>query len=146
MNQTGWILCAAATAAAVSVAVTLLLGHRHSGDSEAELHAWMHANLKLSAEQDAALHSLESAYESRRLKLRAEIDEAGSDLAAALRKGDLQAPEAQEAMTRLDRLQAELRKATLEHFFAMKDHLDPAQSEKLLDWVAESIAAHGNDD
>ncbi|MEZ5326929.1 MAG: periplasmic heavy metal sensor [Verrucomicrobiales bacterium] len=146
MNRTVWMLVAAAIAAAVSVSITLLLGHRHSGDSEAELHAWMHENLNLTREQDGILHPLEQAYEQRRLKLHEEIKRAGNQLGGALRKGDLQSQEAQDALTHLDRLQADLRRATLEHFFVMKDHLDPAQSEKLLEWVAESISPHGHHD
>ncbi|MCB1096929.1 MAG: periplasmic heavy metal sensor [Verrucomicrobiae bacterium] len=142
MNRTAWVLSAAAIAAVVSVSITLLLGHRHSGNSEAELHTWMHENLNLSAEQDGILHPLEQVFEKRRLKLHEEIEQAGNQLGAALRKGDLQSQEAQDALSHLDRLQADLRRATLEHFFVMKDHLDPAQSEKLLEWVAESISPH----
>ena len=146
MNRSGWILSAVGVAAAVSVSTTLFLGHRHSGDSEAELHAWMHANLNLTQQQDAALLPLEQAFAHRRLKLHAEIEQAGNRLGDALRKGDLQSQEAQDALAHLDRMQADLRRATLEHFFVMKDHLDPTQSQKLLKWVAESISPHGHHD
>ncbi len=143
MSRTGWILCGAATAAAVSLAMWLLLGHRHTGEEE-ELHAWMHANLNLTEAQNAALDPLEKAFAERRSKLRQAIDEAAARLGSALLKGELHSPEAEGALDQMDRAQADLRRATLEHFFAMKGQLDPEQSAKLLEWVAASISPDGH--
>ena len=63
----------------------------------------------------------------------------GRDLADAVRRGKSGAPEIDVALTRLNAAQAALQRATLAHFFAMKDHLEPAQAEKLLQWTHDSI-------
>ncbi len=145
MNRLGWFVGAGAVAAVVSLAMWALLGHRHA-HAEDELHAWMHANLDLTPEQDASLHPLEEAFEEERRQMHAAIEEAGTKLGTALLKGDLQSPEAQTALDALESAQARLRRCTLEHFFAMRDHLDPEQSERLLTWVAKSIAPDGSHD
>jgi Spy/CpxP family protein refolding chaperone len=73
------------------------------------------------------------------VRLRKEIAEAGRALAAAVRKGQAGSPEIDAALTRLNAAQAELQRATLDHFFAMKDHLEPDQAEKLLEWTHDSL-------
>jgi Spy/CpxP family protein refolding chaperone len=107
--------------------------------SEADFHQWMHDRLEITPDQHAALEPFEHAFETERERLRAEIAKAGRDLAEGVRKGDPASPEIEDALTRLNAAQAELQRATLDHFFAMKRHLDPAQAEKLLEWTHDSI-------
>ena len=59
--------------------------------------------------------------------------------AEAVRGGKSQSPEIDLALSKLNAAQAELQRATLEHFFAMKEHLDPDQAELLLKWTHDSI-------
>nr|WP_226895540.1 periplasmic heavy metal sensor [Luteolibacter marinus] len=131
-----------ATATVALAGVTAFLvsrpDHHHAG-SEEDFHQWMHDQLHISVEQEAALAPFEKSFEKERLRLRDEIAGAGRALADAVRQGDPDSPEIKQALTRLNSLQAELQRATLEHFFAMKEHLDPGQAEKLLQWTHDSI-------
>lgn len=107
--------------------------------SEADFHQWMHDRLEITPDQHAALEPFEHAFETERERLRAEIAKAGRDLAEGVRKGVPGSPEIEDALTRLNTAQAALQRATLDHFFAMKRHLEPAQAEKLLEWTHDSI-------
>jgi Spy/CpxP family protein refolding chaperone len=107
--------------------------------SEADFHQWMHDHLEITPDQHEALEPFEHAFETERERLRGVIAKAGRDLANGVRQGKPGSPEIEDALTRLNTAQAELQRATLHHFFAMKDHLDPAQAEKLLDWTHDSI-------
>jgi Spy/CpxP family protein refolding chaperone len=107
--------------------------------AEDDFHHWMHEQLKLTTAQHDALDPIEKAFEKERARLRAEIARAGRDLADAVRQGKSGSPEIEAALTRLNAAQAGLQRATLDHFFAMKDHLEPAQAEKLLQWTHDSI-------
>lgn len=142
-----WASATVLLAAGTSLLVTRLAdhseahshGHEPGGHSEADFHQWMHNQLSLSPEQHDALEPVEAAYEKERLRLRNEIGEAGKTLADAVRQGKSGTPEVEAALKRLNAAQAELQRATLDHFFAMKEHLDPAQAEKLLKWTHDSI-------
>jgi Spy/CpxP family protein refolding chaperone len=107
--------------------------------SETDFHQWMHDRLEITPDQHEALEPFEHAFETERERLRAEIAKAGRDLAQGVRKGDPASPEIEDALTRLNTAQAALQRATLDHFFAMKRHLEPVQAEKLLEWTHDSI-------
>jgi Spy/CpxP family protein refolding chaperone len=142
-----WVAVTVLLAAGTSLLVLRLVDHpehdeRHHGHgshSEADFHAWMHEQLSLTPAQHDALEPVETAFEKERLDLRNEISAAGRALADAVRQGKAESPEVEAALKRLNAAQAELQRATLDHFFAMKEHLDPAQAEKLLQWTHDSI-------
>lgn len=108
-------------------------------ESEEDFHHWMHSRLHFTASQQQALEPFELAFEEKRAELREEISQAGRELAEAVRGGKSQSPEIDLALSKLNAAQAELQRATLEHFFAMKEHLDPDQAELLLKWTHDSI-------
>lgn len=133
-------LWAAATVvlAATTSYVVSRAGHHHPG-SEGDFHRWMHEQLRVTPEQERALEPVEHAFEQERIRLRKEIAAAGRELADAVRKGADGSPEIESALARLHAAQSELQRATLRHFFEMKDYLDPDQAEKLLQWTHDSL-------
>lgn len=102
------------------------------------LHEWMHQHLEISTAQHALLDPLESAFESERVQLRQQIRQLGEDLAVAIRDA---APDAAilAHQEKLNTAQGRLQQATLKHFIGMKQHLNPAQAEKLAAWTHDSI-------
>lgn len=137
-----WMFATVALAAGTAfVAARMGAGQHRHGEPERDFHQWMHDRLSLTGEQHEALEPVERAYEAERKRLREEIAAAGRDLAAAVRAGKAGAPEIDAALSRLNGAQAALQRATLDHFFAMKDRLDPGQAEKLLQWTHDSILA-----
>lgn len=136
-----WALATVALAATTSVFVSRSMASRPSAGagSEDDFHRWMHAQLAITPAQHDALEPLEAEFEKEREQLRGEIASAGRQLADAVRNGKAGSPEIDAALQRLNAAQGKLQRATLDHFFAMKDHLDPAQAEKLLQWTHDSI-------
>ncbi len=106
--------------------------------SELSLHEWMHQHLEISTLQHSFLDPLESAFESERVQLRQQIRQLGEELAVAIRDA---APGASilAYQEKLNAAQGRLQQATLKHFIEMKEHLNPAQAEKLATWTHDSI-------
>ena len=138
------LLCSAILAGGTSWLVTDWTLHRH-GESHAkehaepDFHAWMHEHLDITPEQHAKLEPIEAEFEQQRVRLRAEIRSAGLAVAAAIRAAQVNDAELQAALQRLNQSQGELQRLTLDHFFAMKRYLRPAQAQKLVQWTHDSI-------
>jgi nickel and cobalt resistance protein CnrR len=139
----GWILLAALTA--VMVTQWMLQrsgresGHRHHGGSEQAFHDWMHQHLGLNAEQGRRLEPFELKFEAERQRLRGEIEAVGRELAAAVSAASAMTPESEALLRRLNEAQAQLQRAALQHFYEMKEHLNPAQQAKLSQWTHDSL-------
>lgn len=141
------VVCAGLLAGATAWLVTDWALHRHAehhthdGD-EPDLHEWMHAHLDLTPEQHAAMEPGETAFATLRTRLKAEIHLASQALATLIPEADEKDPRLNAALERLSRAQAALQRATLDHFYAMKRYLRPAQQRELLTWTHDSLARH----
>jgi nickel and cobalt resistance protein CnrR len=114
-------------------------GHAHD-HAEPDFHAWMHEHLDITPEQHEKLEPIEAEFEQRRVLLRDEIRESGRELAAAIAAADVNDAAMKTALEKMNKAQAELQRSTLEHFFAMKRYLRPAQAKKLVEWTHDSLA------
>ena len=110
-----------------------------SEKSPVDFHTWMHGHLDLTPGQHEKMEAAEVQFERERARLQAEIRTCGKALADAIRSGPPESPEVQGPLTKLHAAQGELQQATLAHFYAMKQHLTPAQAEKLLQWTHDGI-------
>lgn len=132
-----WMVGTIMIAAGTSFAVHQWQAHAES--TQPDFHHWMHDHLELTPRQQQALEPVEHRFENTRLEIEARINTAGQDLAAAVRAGDGHSPAIDDALQRLHTAQSELQKATLDHFFEMKESLDPEQAEKLLQWTHDRL-------
>lgn len=107
-----------------------------------DFHDWLHTQLELTAEQDAALHPAEEAFAEQSAEVRERLAEASHRLAHAVKSGDPNHPEIESSLQDISSQQAKLKKLMLDHFFAMKSHLDPEQAEQVREWVHDSLTAH----
>lgn len=144
-----WMLISAAAATLLGGVAAWFVSdwalHRHAehhthGHGQPDFHAWMHAHLDLTPEQHDALEPIEASFETQRLKLKAEVHAAGLALADTIRDSKESDPALETALQKLNKAQGDLQRATLEHFFAMKRYLRPAQARKLLEWTHDSLA------
>ena len=137
-----WLIATILVAALTAWAVTQRLPSPPEASIQApsglSLHEWMHQHLEISSTQHAILDPLESAFESQRVQLRQQIRQSGEVLAIAIRDA---APDAAilAHQEKLNAAQGRLQQATLKHFIEMKQHLNPAQAEKLAAWTHDSI-------
>ncbi|MCH7228492.1 periplasmic heavy metal sensor [Haloferula sp. A504] len=132
-----WALATVLLAAGTSLVV--LHWFHPQDDPEADFHQWMHQHLVLSPAQQEALESAESRFAARQEVLLGEIAEAERALAAAIRSDDADSPAIAEALEQLHKAQGELQHLTLDHFFEMKEQLDPEQAEKLRQWTHDRL-------
>ncbi len=153
MKPTRYSLLWSITTVLVSAGVAFLVtrfspgeaqrGDTSSGNGGESLHQWLHYNLQITREQDQILHPLEHAFEKQEKTYRDEIKDAGLALARQIREDPADRAKIEESRIRLHAAQGRLQEITLEHFFAMKQHLSPDQGEKLLEWTYQSLT-HGH--
>lgn len=134
-----WLVATAAVAGLTAWAVTTRVTPSAGPPApELSLHQWMHQELALSLEQHRILEPLELAYEKERAGLRQEIADAGAALALAVKNSE-PAAAVLARQSSVNEAQGRLQQATLRHFLEMKQHLTPAQAEKLAHWTHDSI-------
>lgn len=146
------MLCSAALAGVTAWWVTDWVLHRHADHHHAhdaaatvaatgpsDLHAWMHKHLDLTPEQHAAMEPGEEDFADERERLGKVITAASKELAKELGEGNARGPALTQALDKLHAAQGELQRATLDHFFAMKRYLRPAQVQKFREWTHDSL-------
>lgn len=153
MNRTRlallWLISSAALASLTAWAVLHWhVEHEHdrhgahspaAEDSAEQFHAWVHQHLRLSEQEDAALHAAETAFAARRGPLREAVLAAHGRLRAALLQERAPSPALQEAVDRLAAARAALQKATLAHLFEMAGMLDPPRRDQIIQWTHDSL-------
>lgn len=146
LNSRLWSIATILVAGLVAWGVAeYTLKHEHSRDhaeDHSSLHDWLHENLGISAEQEELLFPIELAFDAESERSQSEIEAAGAALAEAIRNFPEDSSEIETARLRLHVAKGRLEEITLEHFFAMKQHLSPEQGEKLLEWTHDSLL-HG---
>jgi len=142
----GWVLLAGLTSVLVTRwMLTQSQHHQHGhhpgtyGGSEQAFHEWMHEHLRLTNEQAQLLEPFELKFENERRRLRREIQSIGRELAQAVSVGSSMTPESEALLLRLNEAQSQLQRATLQHFFEMKEHLGADQQAKLSKWTHDSL-------
>lgn len=112
----------------------------HSG---AELHALMHDGLQLDDAQERALAVLERDFAAKRAALEARLKADNTRLAEAIAAEHQYGPRVSAAVDATHMAMGELQKATLEHVFAMRAILRPAQQARFDAAIGESLAQTG---
>jgi len=138
------LVCSAVLAGGTAWFVTDWTLHRHGeshahGQVETDFHAWMHEHLDITPEQHEKLEPIEAEFAQQRVRLQADIRQADQALATVISAAEVNDPALQAALKSLNQAQGELQRLTLEHFFAMKRYLRPAQAKKLLEWTHDSL-------
>ena len=105
------------------------------------LHAMVHNELSLTAEQDKALHALEADFAARRQTLEAEMREANAELAAAIRASETAGPAVKAAVHHFHDAMGALQTETIAHVFAMRKVLTPEQRRHFDDRIGEALTA-----
>jgi nickel and cobalt resistance protein CnrR len=114
--------------------------HTHSPDAATgSFHEWLHAELKITPDQEKNLAAIETAFARQRTIQLERIRKAGQTLASALEKAQEDREEINLALQQIHSAQGELQKDTINHFLEMKEHLSPSQADLLLKWTRESI-------
>lgn len=123
------ILITTATAA-VAAAVGAGIGSRFGPElrQPRSVHQVLHEELRLSADQERRIASLEARFASRRHALEQEMRAANAQLAAAIRQRHAYSPEARAAVQRSHDAMGELQIETISHMLDMRAILTPDQA------------------
>lgn len=110
-----------------------------SRESEPSLHAFVHDELKLSAEQDRRLQAIERDFSVTRAAREAELRMANAELAAAIDAKHRYSPEVQAAVEHFHDVMGQLQKETIIHVMHMRAILTAEQAAKFDKRVSEAL-------
>lgn len=108
---------------------------------DTSLHALVHTELDLSAEQERRMEALEAQFAAERRRLEAEMRAANAELAAAIEAERGYGPRVTAAVDHFHTAMGALQKTTIEHVFAMRAVLTPAQAVRFDRTVVASLTA-----
>lgn len=103
------------------------------------LHALIHEQISLSAEQERRIEVLEREFAQRRKAREAELRAANAELAAAIQARHEYSPEVQAAVEHFHHAMGELQKETIVHVLSMRKVLTPEQATKFDRLVARAL-------
>lgn len=110
---------------------------------ENEVHALVHKELKLDADQQRRIRALEADFARRRGELEAEMRADNGRLAAAIAAEHGYGPKVADAVDRSHQVMGLLQKETLKHIFAMRDVLRPDQAARFDAAVVKALTEPG---
>lgn len=102
-------------------------------------HDWLHRELALTSAQLAALDPVEKTFAERQRRLADALRDANRDLARAMTEDKNYTPRVAAAIEHVHHCMGELQKASVEHLFAMRAVLTPAQGDRLLQLAAQAL-------
>ena len=109
--------------------------------SESEIHSVLHEQLKLDAAQHARIEAIEQRFAVRRKALELEMRAANAHLAEAIEAEHGYGPQVTAAIDHTHHVMGEMQKETLEHLFAMRAVLTPAQAGMFDRTVVKALTA-----
>ncbi|HEY8966316.1 MAG TPA: periplasmic heavy metal sensor [Candidatus Methylacidiphilales bacterium] len=112
---------------------------RKESQEDREGHEWMHAQLRLTADQEKRLEPIEARFAEKRRHFAELVRLANVELSQAILEDQQDSPRVQASVGKIHEALGGLQKATLDHVFEMKEVLTPEQYRKLLDLTAESL-------
>lgn len=110
--------------------------------AEADSHEWLHKELNLTPEQNAALAPIEEKFAARHHQLADALRDADRDLARTIAEDKAYTPRVAAAVETIHHRMGELQKASIEHIFEMRSVLTPEQGNKLLRLTEEGLLAN----
>ena len=109
--------------------------------SESKIHSVLHKQLKLDAAQHARIEAIEQRFAVRRKALELEMRAANAHLAEAIEAEHGYGPQVTAAIDHTHHVMGEMQKETLEHLFAMRAVLTPAQAGMFDRTVVKALTA-----
>ena len=105
------------------------------------LHEVIHNELHLTPAQTRQIESMEADFRVRRQALEMEMRAANAELAAAIREEHGYGPRVTAAVERFHRAMGQLQTEMIQHVFAMREVLTPAQKEIFDNTVVSALTA-----
>lgn len=123
----------------------LAADHWGRADEPGSLHDFLHDELALTPEQDAALDRVEEDFAAERGELEAALRRANARLAIAMEAEHRYGPKVSAAIDDVHSAMGDLQKATMRHVFAMRALLDEEQKRRFDAQVTHSLTGPQRD-
>ncbi|MBI3439300.1 MAG: periplasmic heavy metal sensor [Proteobacteria bacterium] len=111
----------------------------HASPHPQTLHELVHHEFRLTADQDQRIAGIEANFATRRRALELEMQAANADLASAIREEHGYGSKVSAAIERFHGAMGRLQTETIQHVFAMRAVLTPAQRAKFDDTIASAL-------
>lgn len=134
------LIAFAAAVAGVYAARTFSEQPRKS-ESESELHAFLHNELKLDAIQEAKIEAIEARFAVRKKALELDMRAANARLAEAIEAEHGYGPKVTAEVDHVHHVMGEMQKSTLEHLFEMRAVMNPDQARRFDKTVVKALTA-----
>ncbi len=134
----GFFVAVVAVAVLASFCTLRWSESRHTS-RHTDAHEWLHSELKITDAQHRALEPIEAKFAERNRVLREQLRAANHELALAIKKGRVDAPEISAAVGKIHLRMGELQQASIEHIFEMRSVLTAAQGERLLELAQQGL-------
>jgi Spy/CpxP family protein refolding chaperone len=138
MRKTLFFLLAIALVAALATYGTLRWSHRPTVDEVAS-HEWLHHELNLTEAQLKTLEPIEETFGEKQHQLAEALHDANRQLARAMAEDKAYTPRVTAAVEHVHHRMGDLQKASIEHVFAMRAELTPAQGDHLLSLAEKAL-------
>lgn len=125
-----------AVAACFATLTLLTRDSNHNVDS----HEWLHRELNLTPEEDAALKVIEQKYLLEHSHLEKEMKAAQAHLALILSEEDKHSERVTDAVHEIHRIHGNIQDLSIQHFFEMQTVLPQEKNAKLRQLAAEALS------
>ncbi|NDG70961.1 MAG: periplasmic heavy metal sensor [Proteobacteria bacterium] len=139
-------LAAIAIISAASSFLTLRVVNRNSAQPAVDYHTWIHKKLEMTPEQERRSLISERRYEETKRHLDEVIRLANGELAENIFKDKSYSPQVEKSVAEIHTAMGQLQKATLEHIFELREVLDAAQYERLLELTVQGLTENTRQD
>ena len=140
MKIAGYQIVLAVVLAAIAGCLGALAADRwNHSTSERSLHDFVHNELSLTAAQETELERIESQFTAERKRLELATRAANAQLAQAMEQEHEYGPEVGVAIDQVHASMGDLQKGTVQHVFAMRKILNPAQQRKFDRQVSNAL-------
>lgn len=133
-------LAAIALISAASSFLTLRVVSRDSARPAEDYHEWIHHKLHMTPEQERRSLNSERHYEEMKRHLDEVIRLANRELAEGILKDKSYSPRVEKSVGEIHSAMGQLQKATLEHIFELREVLDAAQYERLIELTVQGLS------
>lgn len=132
--------------AATSSLITAWVMRTAETSRSADFHDYIHAELGMTDAQEKRLLPSEKRYEETKRHLTEVIRQSNQELARAIQQERANSSRVQAAVKSIHEAQGQLQEETLEHIFEMKEVIEPAQYERLIDLTQQALRRQGGDE
>ncbi|MEI8294515.1 MAG: periplasmic heavy metal sensor [bacterium] len=131
---------------AASSVLTLRMVNRDSAHAAQDYHEWVHQMLKMTPEQEQRSLTCERRYEETKRHLDEVIRLANRELAESILQDKSYSPRVEKSVAEIHDAMGQLQKATLEHIFELREFLDAAQYERLIELTVQGLSENTRQD